>query len=435
MNKLEFLQIANFVFKRFLLILKQKLKHSSEYVKVFFKWTLISLITGIIGGFVGSMFHKGIEFVTLFRFGNSWIIFLLPFAGLVIISLYRISKVHENTGTNIILDSVRTKSRVNFLITPLIFITSIITHLCGGSAGREGAALQLGGSIGSQIGKFFNLDLKDMSIIILCGMSSVFSALFGVPITSTFFALEVISIGVIYYSGLVPCIFSALIAYNVSLFFKISPIKYSIPKINEFNYIVFFKVIVLASMAALVSIIFCVAMKKVRFVLVKVFKNEYLRIFTGGLIIVILTILVGTKDYNGTGMNIIFDAINGHAKAEAFLLKIIFTAITIGAGFKGGEIVPTFFIGATFGCVAGSFFGLNPGFAAAIGLVSVFCGVVNAPLASIFLSLELFGPNDIIFFVVACCVSYMLSGYYGLYSSQKIVYSKYKAEFINRNAK
>ena len=166
------------------------------------------------------------------------------------------------------------------------------------------------------------------------------------------------------------------------------------------------------------------------------FKNPYIRVVVGALAIIALTYLTGSRDYNGSGMDIIEHAVvGGHAKGWAWVLKIVFTAITIGAGFKGGEIVPTFFIGATFGCVVGHLFGLNPGFAAAIGMIAMFCGVLNCPIASIVLSIELFGSKGFILFAIAAGVSYMLSGYYGLYSSQKIMYSKLKAEYINKDTK
>ena len=167
----------------------------------------------------------------------------------------------------------------------------------------------------------------------------------------------------------------------------------------------------------------------------KLFKNKYLRAFVGAVVIVLLTLLVGTRDYNGAGMDIITRAISGEAKPEAFLLKILFTAVTIATGFKGGEIVPTFFIGSTFGCVASPLFGLDPTLGAAIGFIALFCGVVNCPVASIILSLEVFGPEGILFFAIACSVSYMMSGYFGLYESQKILYSKINDEYININTK
>ena len=165
----------------------------------------------------------------------------------------------------------------------------------------------------------------------------------------------------------------------------------------------------------------------------KAFKNPILRAAVGGVILIGLSLLF-PRDYNGAGMDVIGRAIGGEAAPFAFLLKMVFTAITISAGFKGGEIVPTFFIGATFGCVCGGLLGLDPGFAAALGLVCLFCGAVNCPVASVFLSIELFGGKGLLFFAVACAFSFALSGYFGLYRSQKILYSKTRAEFININA-
>ena len=192
---------------------------------------------------------------------------------------------------------------------------------------------------------------------------------------------------------------------------------------------------IFAILCALVSILFCPSIKYFTNLSKKRIPNSYLRAFLGGCLIVVLTILVRTTDYNGAGMDVISRAMEGIAKPEAFLLKIIFTVITISAGFKGGEIVPTFFIGSTFGCVVGGLLGLEPSFGAAIGFVALFCGVVNCPIASILLALEVFGSKSILIFAIVCGVSYMMSGYYGLYSSQKIMYSKLEAKYININTK
>ena len=165
-------------------------------------------------------------------------------------------------------------------------------------------------------------------------------------------------------------------------------------------------------------------------------KNTYLRGICGGVMLIALTLIVGSYDYNGIGTETIERALSGADTPDwAFFWKIVFTAITIGFGFKGGEIVPTFFIGATLGCVVGPILGMPAGFAAAIALVAMFCGAVNCPIASIILSVELFGSANLIYFALACGISYMLSGYFGLYSSQKIIYSKTRAEYINRYAK
>ncbi len=416
-------------------LLNRKYNSAKNYIWTFFKWVVFACITGFIGGITGTLFHVSVEKATEFRLLNNWILYFLPVGGIAIAVFYKLFNMSDSTGTNQIINCIRTDDHVPIVLAPLIFISTVITHLLGGSAGREGAALQLGGSIGSFVGRIFHLDEKDMHLIVLCGMSGVFSALFGTPLTATLFAMEVISIGVIYYSSLVPCLVSSLVAYGVSLHFGVKPVHYILDYIPELSLTTIAATVMLAALSAVLSIVFCVTMHKTEHLMKHKIHNDYIRGFAGGLIIVIITLILGTRDYNGAGMNIIDNAINGAVKPEAFLLKIIFTAITIGAGFKGGEIVPTFFIGSTFGCLVGGLLGLNPGFSAAIGLVSLFCGVVNAPIASIILSIELFGTGGILLFAIACSVSYMLSGYYGLYSSQKIVYSKLKAEFININAK
>lgn len=416
-------------------VILEKLRSASRYILAFVRWGLLAALTGLVGGGVGTLFHKAVEYATGVRLAHSWILYLLPLGGLLIVGLYHLLGTPEGFGTNQILDAIRGESMVPLALAPLIFLSTVITHLCGGSAGREGAALQLGGSIGSQLGGLFHLDEKDRHILIMCGMSAVFAALFGTPLTATFFAMEVISIGVIYYAGLVPCIISSLTAYGVSLLFGAEPVRFSLTQVPDPSILTILQVIALSALCAALSILFCLSMHKTGHLLQKWIPNGFLRAFLGGCAILLLTLLVGTTAYNGAGMDSIAAAISGSARPEAFALKILFTAVTIGAGFKGGEIVPTFFIGSTFGCVAGSLLGLDPGFGAAVGLIALFCGVVNSPIASMLLSIELFGAQGLLLFTIACGVSFMLSGYYGLYSSQKIVYSKLRAEYINIHAK
>ncbi len=414
-------------------VVVKKIKSSTKYVVTFLKWCFIAFVVGVAGGLVGTAFHKSVDYVTEIRMSHNWLILLLPVGGVFIVALYKILKVKE--GTNRVIESVRTDKKVPILMAPLIFVSTVITHLLGGSAGREGAALQLGGSIGYQLGKIFRLDEKDMHLIVMLGMSGVFAALFGTPLTATFFALEVISVGVIYYVALVPCILSAVVAFNIALFFGVKPVEFSNILFPQNQIDIFLKAIILAILCALVSILFCSSIKYFTKFVEKRIPNSYLRAIIGGCVIIVLTLLVRTTDYNGAGMEVISRAMEGVAKPEAFLIKIIFTVITISAGFKGGEIVPTFFIGSTFGCVVGGLIGLDPGFGAAIGFVTLFCGVVNCPFASIMLALEVFGSNSIVIFAMVCGVSYMMSGYYGLYSSQKIMYSKLEAKYINVNTK
>lgn len=416
---------------------KNEVKKDVKAVKInvmaFFKWIAVALLTGGIGGVVGSVFHLSVEFATKTRFQNPWILYFLPFGGLIIVFLYK-KGLKEDPGTNLVINSIRTDEKVPLLMCPLIFIGTVITHLFGGSAGREGAALQIGGSIGSKVGRVLKLDEKDKHMVVLCGMSGVFAALFGTPLTAAIFSMEVISIGIIYYAAFIPCIVSALMAYRISLFFGLKPVRFTLNYIAPINTETVLKVIFLGSLCAVVSILFCEILHRIGGAMKNRISNAYIRIMAGGAIIVVLTLLCRTRDYNGAGMDIIENAMNGQARPEAFILKMIFTAVTIGAGFKGGEIVPTFFVGATFGCVVGKLLGLNPCFGAAIGIAALFCGVVNTLMTSIILSIELFGAGNILLFALACGVSYMESGYFSLYSSQKIMYSKVKAEYINRSA-
>ena len=416
-------------------IVLKKLMSAKNYVTVFLRFTVIAGFTGILGGVIGGAFHKVVELAGEIRQANDYLIYFLPLGGLLIVFLYRLLKLKTDPGTNRIISSVRDENEIPLSMAPLIFISTALTHLFGGSAGREGAALQLGGSIGFASGKLFKLDSKNMPLVVMCGMSAVFSALFGTPLTAVFFAMEVISVGVIYYSALVPCLISSYAALSISMLFGNAPVRFEVLAVPETTAATIVAVMALGAVCALLSIAFCSIMKYSHIYSEKLIKNDYLRIFTGGAVVVLLTLLTGVRDYNGAGMDIIENAMRGNAHWYAFLLKIVFTAFTISFGFKGGEIVPTFFIGAVFGCTVGPLFGLPASFSAAVGLLSLFVGVVNSPIATLILAIEIFGTNGLLIYAPAIFVSFMLSGYYSLYSGQKIVYSKLKAEYINIHAK
>jgi len=407
----------------------ETVKSAFEYIKAFLKWVIISVIIGGISGIVGSVFHIAVDLATEFRTESPWIILFLPLAGLLIIFIYSLAKNQGAIDTNRVLEAVKSDEKVPIVMAPLIFISTVITHLFGGSAGREGAALQLGGSIGYNAGKLLKLNKYDMHIIVMSGMSGVFAALFGTPLTAAVFALEVVFVGVIFHAGLVPSVISAITAYGVAGLFGISPVRFAVNTVTLTPF-TFGKTLVLALLCALVSILFCKTIHFTEKLGEKYLKNKYLRTFTGGIIIVLATLFLNTYDYNGAGMDVIARALSGEARPEAFIIKILFTAVTIAAGFKGGEIVPSFFIGSTFGCVAGSILGLDPSFSAAAGFVALFCGAVNCPIASLILALEVFGQDSILLLAPVCAVSYMMSGCSGLYKSQRFMYSKLDAHVL-----
>lgn len=408
--------------------LKERVAHIGQYAVTLLKWMVLGGVIGLVGGIIGSLFHIGVDTATQMRLAHPWVLYLMPVGGLAIVGLYRLTKT-EGKGTNDIIASVHFGEQVPGLLVPVIFVSTVITHLCGGSAGREGAALQIGGGIGYQAGRLLRLGEKDLPLATLCGMSGVFAALFGTPLTATVFALEVISVGVLYYAGLVPCLTAALTGYLVSVLMGVPPTRFTVT-VPGLEVRTMLLVMVLALLCAVVSILFCRGLHGVEHLLKRTLKNPYLRVAVGAAVLIGLTLLTN-GDYNGAGMEVIGRAIAGQADPWAWVWKLLFTAITIGCGFKGGEVVPSFFVGAAFGCVAAGWLGLPAGFGAAMGLVSVFCGAVNCPLASIILSVELFGSGDLLYFAMACSISYLISSYCGLYSSQTILYSKLRAEFIN----
>ena len=408
---------------------KSAAAHIGAYPAALIKWLAVGGLIGGIGGVIGSLFHIGVSYATRWRSAHPWVLYLLPLLGLIIVGLYRVTGV-EGKDTNAVIESVHFGKNVPVLLVPVIFLSTVLTHLGGGSAGREGAALQIGGGIGFETGRLLRLGEKDLPLATLCGMSAVFSALFGTPLTATVFAMEVISVGVFYYAGLVPCLTASLVGYLVSLLMGVPPTRFTVAAPLP-EACTMLPVLVLAIGCALVSILFCRGLRETGRMAARLLPNPYWRAAIGGALIIGLTLLAGSTDYNGAGMELVERAVSGEANAWAWLLKLLFTAVTIGFGFKGGEVVPSFFVGACFGCVLGGLLGLPAGFGAAIGLVAVFCGVVNCPFASVFLSIELFGAGGLLYFAVACAVSYLLSGYCGLYSSQTILYSKMRAEFIN----
>ena len=414
--------------------IKIKMVDSIKYLRGFLKWILISLIIGSIGGLLGGLFHIGIDEVTHIREKNGYLILFLPIGGIIITYLYKRFANELKVDTNCVIESARKNERVPFVMMPLIFISTIITHFLGGSAGREGAALQLGGSLGYNIGKLLKIKPSNMRLVIMTGMSSVFSALFKTPVTAAIFSMEVINIGEFHYAGFMPALISSITAYFISSMLGNRNIDFGKITPDELLFANIGKVILLAVLCALVSILFCTAIKGTSRLMRKYFKNDYLRAFVGGVIIIILTVIIGNQDYNGAGMNVIERAMQGETKPFSFLIKIVFTAITIASGFKGGEIVPAFFTGSTFGCMIAPLVGVNPAFASAIGFITLFCGVVNCPIASIILSIELFGTDGFIFFAIASAVGYVMSGRFGLYRSQKILYSKISDEFIDENS-
>lgn len=403
-------------------------------IRYFIKWSALALVIGSVAGAAGTIFSMGVSWATGFRLSHPSMLFSLPVSGLLIVWMYHSFHEEGNRGTNMVIDAISSNERVTSATGPLIFFSTILTHLGGGSSGREGAALQLGGSIGNSFGEWFKLDERDKKIAIMCGMSAVFSALFGTPVAAAIFSLEVVSIGVLYYAALVPCVFSSFLAVGIARAAGLEGEHFPVEMIPALDLKAVGLLVLLGILCAAVSILFCVLLHTAEHAYRKYFPDARVRILAGSFLFIALTLLSGTRDYCGSSMGLIESSIEGSVRYEAFLMKMLFTAVALGAGFKGGEIVPTLCVGAALGCAFGEITGFAPSLCAACGMAALFAGVTNCPITSLVIALELFGYEGMEYFSIIIAVAFALSGYYGLYASQKFVYSKTRTEFINRRS-
>lgn len=407
--------------------------HNLHRLRTSVKWILIAIVTGLVVGGVGIAFSYAMSWAAGTQKTNPWLLFFLPAAGVLIVSWYYLFHDKHDKGTNLVIAAIHSGEEVPLRMAPLIFVATVLTHLCGGSAGREGAALQIGASIGNYIGKVFHFNENDERVMIMCGMSACFSALFGTPMAAAIFSMEVISVGVMYYAALVPCVIASFVAHSLAAMCGVGWETFPVRTLPAFTVKSACIIGVLAVLCAVLSVIFCEILHRTTHLFRKYVPNHFARTIVGGCIVIALTLIVGNRDYNGAGMNVIARCFEtGTVFPGAFLLKMIFTAVTLGTCYKGGEIVPTFYVGATFGCLFAMLTGFDAPLCIAVGMGSLFCGVTNSPIASLLICFELFGYEGMPYYLLAIALSYMYSGYHGLYSSQKILYSKFKTTYIDR---
>ena len=398
------------------------MKDDNFSFKAFLKLISASLVLGTIGGGVGAAFSHLIGLVTELRTANDWLLYLLPLCGVAIVFLYKKLGIYGQ-GTNQVLET----EKLSPFLSVGVFITAALSHLFGASVGREGAALQMGGSLAVVCSKLLHIDNELRGVLVRAGMAAVFSAVFGTPIAAFIFALEVVCVGTLHLKSVLPSLIASFTAFGVAHLMGVHTERFLLTTVPDFSLDTAFKIAVLTLCTSFLSIGFCYSLRySVRFAKF-IIKNPYLRIAIGGIAVILLTIIVGNRDYNGAGTIVIerifksgFNNPNSISISPlAFALKLIFTCISVAAGFKGGEIVPTLFIGATFGALLSSLLGLSVPFGAALCMVLLFCGVTNSPLASIALSAELFSGVGFWYFVPTVLICFVLSGKISLYSAQK----------------
>jgi H+/Cl- antiporter ClcA len=397
------------------------------------KLLIYGLLCGTLVGFTASIFALGIDAATNLRAQHPWVIFLMPVGAAVIIFFYM--KFDRSEGTDTVLLAVTRSESVPGTLAPLIFCSTITSHFLGASVGREGAALQIGGCMGDELGKRLHFQESARRIMVMAGMSAAFSALFGTPLAATVIAMEISHVGLLQYDALVPCVIAALPSYYISGMLGVEKHPWGLSNVTPFSLPLSLSTFVLAFLCAIVSVLFVVALGRIPALAKKIPAHP---VFRGAIVSAILlgmTLLSGGQFYNGAGGHVITECLHGEpVPVCAFLLKILFTAVSVAAGFKGGEIVPALFIGATFGSVVGPLLGLPGGLAAAIGMGCLFSCVTNCPLGTLLICFEMFGFEGWPYYLLSIAIAYTVSGNYGLYHHQKIRYGKFKIGREDANA-
>ena len=383
------------------------------------KWILIAALIGVFSGSASAWFLISLDAATHWRENHLWIIALLPLGGLLIGLMYHYLGKEVEKGNNLLIDEIHNPTKViPFRMAPLIFIGTVLTHLFGGSAGREGTAVQMGGSIGDQLNHLFKFNRDDRMLILICGISAGFASVFGTPLAGAVFGLEVYFIGKLSYKAIFPSFLAAVAGDYVCDLWNVQHTHYHISVFPEIDSLVLFYCFIAGIAFGLTGKLFA----SFTHLISNIYKSKVsyppLRPAIGGVIVACGVWLLGTTDYIGLGIPVIEASFKEQLPVYTFAMKLLFTSMTLGAAFKGGEVTPLFYIGATLGNALSLLLPLPTALLAGMGFVAVFAGAANTPLATIFMAIELFGAEAGIFAAIACVTSYLFSGHKGIYSSQ-----------------
>jgi H+/Cl- antiporter ClcA len=400
------------------------------------RWLFLGTLAGVLAGTASAVLLISLEWATSTRESHHWIIALLPLAGVAVGLMYHYLGRSVEGGNNLILDEIHTeihsgrRTTIPARMTPLILLGTAITHLFGGSAGREGTAIQTGAALADQITRLlrrlpFSFSEHDRRTLLMAGISAGFGSVFGTPLSGAVFGIEVLTIGSVGYDAIFPCFIAAFAGdYTVHLL-RVHHTIYTVTQTAPLNATTMLSSIAAGIAFGLTALLFA----RCTHAITRVFKRSIpyppLRPFLGGIIVALAVFAIGTTKYIGLGIPTIVAAFSQHLPRYDFAAKFAFTSLTLGAGFKGGEVTPLFFIGATLGNALSSILPLPSSLLAAMGFAAVFAGAANTPIAGSLMALELFGPEAGAFAAIACVTSYLFSGHHGIYHAQRLIARKH----------
>lgn len=390
----------------------------------FTKWLWYSSLVGLGVGSLSAFFLISLTYVTNARMTQPWLLYLLPLGGAAISWLYWKFGGNAIRGNNLVIQEANgTKKEVEVIpkrLIPLTLFGTLVTHLFGGSAGREGTAVQIGGSLAEAVGRVFHMAKNERRIVLIAGMSAGFSSVFGTPIAGTLFAMEVLAIGFVRQEALFPSLWAALVGNWVTNLLEVSHTHYSMGIVPEATLGLIIKIVVAAILFGFTGRLFSWTTRITKVTMANWFNNPVMKSFIGGIIVILLVFLVGTREYLGLSLPLIDQAFLGESGSFDFLGKLVFTAATLGTGFQGGEVTPLFTIGATLGSTLAHLFHISIPFLAGLGFIGVFAAATNTPVACFVMGLELFGSGALPYLFLTCVVSYLFSGNQGIYEAQQV---------------
>jgi H+/Cl- antiporter ClcA len=411
-------------------------------------WVVLVVPVAVLAGSASAFFLWALDQVTRLRWEHGWLLFLLPVAGLVVGWIYHAYGREAEAGNNLIMEEIHAPGGgVPGRMAPLVLAGTLITHLFGGSAGREGTAVQMGGSLAGVYARVCRLAPADVRILLMAGIAAGFGSVFGTPLTGAVFALEVLVVGRMQYDALIPVLVASLVGDYTCTAWGIHHATYHVnfagPVGRQFDGLLLGKVVIAAMLFGLASQLFAELTHALKHRFTRFIAYAPLRPAVGGLLVIALVYAVGTRDYLGIGVTspdpgavTILSAFHpGGADAWSWCWKLLFTAVTLASGFKGGEVTPLFFIGATLGNTLALLLGAPVDLFAGLGFIAVFAGATNTPLACTIMGIELFGAGPTVYFAVACAVAYLFSGHSGIYSGQRPGVAKKDGRWFFRRSK
>lgn len=406
------------------------------------RWALALIVMAVAVGSAVALFLWSLDAATRLRFAHPWLLFLLPLAGMLVGAMYQCFGKSAEGGNNLLIDQIHEPGGgVPLRMAPLILISTVITHLFGGSAGREGTAVQMGGALAGGVTRLFRLSHHEVKLLLMSGIAAGFGAVFGTPLAGTVFAIEVLAVGHMRSRALVPCLIGAVIGDWTCHAWGIGHTEYHLHFMNEaaapshlfhLEAGLMVKVLVAAVVFGLASRLFSELSHEAGALAKRLCPSAIWRPAIGGLLVIGLVYVLGTRDYLGLG---VWSADKGAPVISSFFSdspyrpwawwwKLVFTVVTLSTGFKGGEVTPLFFIGAALGHALSPVLGVPVDLFAALGFIAIFAGATNTPLACTLMGIELFGASNGVYFAVACFVAYHFSGQSGIYMAQRFAEAK-----------